>query len=486
MAEPAIAEHRPADAVRRRARGQRICIRCGTATRRITPIRPQAQDAPFLWRWRDIEPFLHRSVAEVSINDIERRALILAHPAFGGETTTTSTLLAAFTVLDPGDRARPHRHTGAAIRFATRAEGAATIVNGRRCEMKAGDLILTPPMCWHGHINESDHRIIWFDAANMPLIRALDAHFFEPGDPRNNAVLAGRRGRGGAVDRGRACVAEGAARERGQFAEIPLSRRGDAAAARRGCPPAPTARALIRYVNPATGGAVMPTLDCYAARLAKGAPTRPKRATYNVVCLVVAGEGRSTHRRADLRMVAARRLHHPALDLGAPRGARRRRRPLHGHGQVGVRAARPGARGAAIGAGDAEQGDAKMLIPGTGVKPAIARHWRAAPARRGSPFPARPRTLRGRHHCARRALHCVFVRSPHAHARISEDRQHPLPLSAPGVVAVFTGATWRRTASAPMRPLWVIRSATAAPMAEPPRFALARDMVRHVGEPIAS
>src|SRR5256885_14810632 len=28
-----------------------------------------------------------------------------------------------------------------------------------------GDLILTPPMCWHGHINDSDHRIIWFDAA---------------------------------------------------------------------------------------------------------------------------------------------------------------------------------------------------------------------------------------------------------------------------------------------------------------------------------
>ena len=153
---------------------------------RITPVKPAPKDAPFVWRWRDIEPFLHRSVGEVSINDIERRALIMAHPAFGAETTTTSTLLAAFTVLEPGDRARPHRHTGAAIRFATRADGAATIVNGRRCEMKDGDLILTPPMCWHGHINESDHRIIWFDAANMPLIRAVDAHFFEPGDPRNN------------------------------------------------------------------------------------------------------------------------------------------------------------------------------------------------------------------------------------------------------------------------------------------------------------
>jgi len=75
---------------------------------RITPIKPQAQDAPFLWRWSEVEPFLHRSVAEVSINDIERRALILVNPAFGGETVTTSNLIAAFTVLDPGDRAHIH------------------------------------------------------------------------------------------------------------------------------------------------------------------------------------------------------------------------------------------------------------------------------------------------------------------------------------------------------------------------------------------
>ncbi|HKN08495.1 MAG TPA: hypothetical protein VJ376_03300, partial [Pseudomonadota bacterium] len=29
---------------------------------RITPIKPQAPDAPFIWRWREVEPFLHRSV----------------------------------------------------------------------------------------------------------------------------------------------------------------------------------------------------------------------------------------------------------------------------------------------------------------------------------------------------------------------------------------------------------------------------------------
>jgi gentisate 1,2-dioxygenase len=259
---------------------------------RITPIKPNAPDAPFLWRWRDVEPFLHRSVAEVSINDIERRAVIMAHPAFGAETTTTSTLLAAFTVLEPGDRARPHRHTGAAIRFATRAEGAATIVNGRRCEMKDGDLILTPPMCWHGHINQSDHRIIWFDAANMPLIRAVDAHFFEPGDPRNNEfwqVDAGEEELWGEAG----LIAEGAASSSTNSPKY----RFPGAATRRllaAAMPGRDGARTIRYVNPATGGAVMPTLDCYAARLSRGVPTRMKRATCNAVCLVVNGEGRST------------------------------------------------------------------------------------------------------------------------------------------------------------------------------------------------
>ena len=149
--------------------------------KRITPVAPQPKDAPMHWRWRDIEPFTERAAKEVGIEDVERRALILTNPAFGGETVTTQNLIGAFTVLEPGDKAVPHRHTAAAIRFATRAEGAVTIVNGRRCEMKEGDLVLTPPMCWHGHINQGAKRTVWFDAANMPAICALDASFFEPG-----------------------------------------------------------------------------------------------------------------------------------------------------------------------------------------------------------------------------------------------------------------------------------------------------------------
>jgi gentisate 1,2-dioxygenase len=259
--------------------------------RTITPVKPQAKDPPFLWRWRDIKPFTDRAVSEVPIDDVERRALILVNPAFGGDTVTTSNLIAAFTVLDPGDRARPHRHTFAAIRFATRAEGAATIVDGRRCEMKAGDLILTPPMCWHGHINESDRRIIWFDAANIPLLRQLDANFFEPGDPRQNQFWQVDEGdeklwaepglRGADIEHGRA--------------HSPKYRYSGAATRRLldALPAGPDGTRTARYTNPATGGAVMPALDCYAVRLPGGKATRARRTTCNMICLVVSGSGRS-------------------------------------------------------------------------------------------------------------------------------------------------------------------------------------------------
>jgi gentisate 1,2-dioxygenase len=37
----------------------------------------------------------------------------------------------------------------------------------------------------------------------------------------------------------------------------------------------------------------MPALDCYAMRLTRGTPTRPRRSTANAVCLVASGSGRS-------------------------------------------------------------------------------------------------------------------------------------------------------------------------------------------------
>ncbi|HZT51298.1 MAG TPA: cupin domain-containing protein [Stellaceae bacterium] len=257
----------------------------------ITPVEPRAADAPFLWRWRDVEPYAMRAAEECSLEDAERRAIILAHPAFGGATQTTSNLLAAFTILEPGDKARPHRHTAAAIRFSSQAEGAVTIVNGRRCEMREGDLILTPPMCWHGHINESNRRTVWFDAANMPLICGLDANFFEPGDARAADFWTGDAG--GEELWSEAGLAAGAAPD--AAGHSPKYRYPGAAVRRllAAAPPAADGARVVRYVNPATGGPVMATLDCSAVRLGDRAATRQRRASWNRICLVVSGQGRS-------------------------------------------------------------------------------------------------------------------------------------------------------------------------------------------------
>ena len=261
--------------------------------KRITPIAPRERDRPMHWRWNDFLPFADRAAREVPIEDVERRAIIMTNPAFAGDTVTTSNLIAAFTILEPGDHAVPHRHTASAIRFATRAQGAVTIVNGRRCEMLEGDLVLTPAMCWHGHINESDHRTYWFDAANMPLICGLEASFFEPGSRSNDAFWK--------VDEGdeRAYAAAGMVpvREQAPAASHSPKYRYPGAETRKllgGIAASPDGKRTLRYVNPVDSGPVMPTLDCYAQRIAKGATTRARRATYNQIVLVVEGEGRST------------------------------------------------------------------------------------------------------------------------------------------------------------------------------------------------
>ena len=81
-------------------------------------------------------------------------------------------------------------------------------------------------------------------------------------------------------------------------------------------------------------------------------------------------------------------------------------------------------------------------------------------------------------------LACAFVRSPHAHARIDRiDTQ--AAAAAPGVVAVYTGADMAADGVGPMTPLWRIPGANGTKMSDPPRWTLARERVRHVGEAVA-
>jgi len=82
-------------------------------------------------------------------------------------------------------------------------------------------------------------------------------------------------------------------------------------------------------------------------------------------------------------------------------------------------------------------------------------------------------------------LYCVFVRSPHAHAKVKRITTKAAR-RAPGVVAIFTGADMEADKIGPMLSLWPLRMADGKTMNEPPRWALARGAVRHVGEAVAA
>lgn len=82
------------------------------------------------------------------------------------------------------------------------------------------------------------------------------------------------------------------------------------------------------------------------------------------------------------------------------------------------------------------------------------------------------------------ALHCRIKRSEMAHAEIG-GINIDAALACPGVVAVFTGEDLAADGVKPVDPMWRITSGDGSPMRVPVRWAIARDRVRYVGEPVA-
>src|SRR5689334_20629901 len=79
--------------------------------------------------------------------------------------------------------------------------------------------------------------------------------------------------------------------------------------------------------------------------------------------------------------------------------------------------------------------------------------------------------------------YAVFVRSPHAHARIN-GIDTGAAKGMPGVVAIYTGADLPATVGG-LPCGWLITSTDGTPMKEPKHPLLAQGKVRHVGDPVA-
>src|SRR5215813_5043346 len=144
-------------------------------------LEPHSKAVPYLWHWRDLRPQAMRAAELVGTQQAERRVLRLTNPELAG-VSASNTLVANIQIVMPGEVARAHRHSGAALRFIIEGGGGYTVVNGERVPMFPGDLVLTPNWSWHDHANDTDGPMIWLDGLDTPLVRMLEAGFYEEYD----------------------------------------------------------------------------------------------------------------------------------------------------------------------------------------------------------------------------------------------------------------------------------------------------------------
>jgi gentisate 1,2-dioxygenase len=85
-------------------------------------------------------------------------------------------------LLMPGEWAPSHRHTPNAVRMIVEGEGAYTTVDGEKCPMSRGDLILTPTGLWHEHGHDGTDPVIWLDVLDLPLVYYMEASYHVNGD----------------------------------------------------------------------------------------------------------------------------------------------------------------------------------------------------------------------------------------------------------------------------------------------------------------
>jgi gentisate 1,2-dioxygenase len=256
---------------------------------------PKGKAVPFVWHWRDVRPQAMRAAELVGTTQAERRVLLLANPGLPFRSAT-NTLSANIQVVMPGEIARAHRHTAAALRLIIESQGGYTVVNGQRIPMLPGDLVLTPNWTWHNHANDSDSPMIWLDGLDSPLIRMLDCGFREEYEAESQPVGQG-------ADPSFARYSAGGLRPAWEptptapyspLWHYPYTQAREALErlATEGAS-SPFDGVIMEYTNPVTGGPAMPTIGCYVQLLRPGEHTQAHRHTASAAFHVVEGSGYS-------------------------------------------------------------------------------------------------------------------------------------------------------------------------------------------------
>ena len=255
---------------------------------------PVRHTQPFMWRYQDVRPHLLRAGELTPIDKAERRVLVLCNPGHGlDKLVATPSIYVGLQLILPGEVAPNHRHTPTAVRFVIEGEGGYTTVNGEKCPMHPGDLILTPALNWHEHGHEGSGPVVWLDALDLPFIYRMEASYAIEGPPQaagaGPAASQNRYLRAGLLP-----YASLGQALRPQYPQIRFPWQDVRQAL--GALASVTARdeaVQLAYVNPETGRPCLPTLGFSAQQLRAGQDFSPRRRSASSVIHVIEGRGES-------------------------------------------------------------------------------------------------------------------------------------------------------------------------------------------------
>jgi 1-hydroxy-2-naphthoate dioxygenase len=256
-----------------------------------TRVPSHLSEAPYLWKWEALLDGLLKASETIGIEQAERRAIRLVSPHLSTKSTS-HTLQFTFSIVNPGEVARAHRHNMAAIRFVVQGRGAFTAVAGEKFPMEEGDLILTPNWTWHDHHNESEDPIIWLDGLDGPLIQSLNVLFFEEYGKEEQPIT---RETGESLSR--LGFARSATVDEAYLRGVPFRYSWKdtykALKTMRDSDRDPHDGTLLRYINPAMGGFTYPTMSCEVQLFKAREKTATHRHTSTALYHVFRGHGRT-------------------------------------------------------------------------------------------------------------------------------------------------------------------------------------------------
>ncbi len=262
---------------------------------KLLSVEPVTDAVPHVWKYDALRPHVLQSAELITAEEAERRVLILENPGLAGRSCISEALFAGLQLIMPGEIAPCHRHSPAALRFIVEGTGAYTAIDGEKAYMEPGDLILTPSGVWHDHGNEGEGPVVWLDGLDIPLVRFLGPVFFELHE--NGGKSPGARKVGDNMARYGANMVpmgESFETENSPVFHYPYAKTRRALEELHGAGEIDPCHGIkMEYINPATGGPVMPTMSTFMQFLPNGLTTETYQCTAAWVYAVVEGEGRT-------------------------------------------------------------------------------------------------------------------------------------------------------------------------------------------------